>query len=366
MSNETALVPANVYDIVEYQKAQFCNVLSTESISWDREKQFAIQALQANDFLNDTAWKNPTTLQNAIINIANIGISLNPALKHAYLVPRGGAVCLDVSFMGILHIAQKSGAISWGQAKIVYENDDYVNTGVDTAPRHEQKTFGDKGAIVGVYCTVKLPNGDYLTEEMDMAVIEKIKGASKSAKGPWKAWPEEMMRKAVVKRASKYWPACDRVGYAVDMLNKQEGNEERIETKPEMKTYTPDQKKYFDQLIENSDALGMYVFSCSFDLTDASSDGASIWISLLHSFEKGMKGRYGDIVKALRRSGFELIETYTASIEENLGIDDSAVIELISELDSEAINIISGKINNEMIGDFNRLVAENTNNPLNR
>lgn len=358
MSTEVA-APTNVYDIIEHQKASFCSVLSTESITWDREKQFAIQALQANKHLNDIAWGNQATLQNAIINIANIGISLNPALKHAYLVPRNKSVCLDISFMGLLHIAQKSGAILWGQAKIVYKNDDYTNTGVDTAPNHGQQTFGEKGPIVGVYCTVKLPNGDYLTEEMDMDVINKIKGASKAANGPWKTWPEEMMRKAVVKRASKYWPASDRVGYAVDMLNQQEGNEAPIETKPEMKTYTQDQKSYFDQMIEKGDALGMFIFSCAFDLTDASGDGAAIWISLLHSFEKGTKGKYGEIVKGLRRSGGDTFNIYLSTIEAKLGIDDSGILELLEELDDNTIKILGDKIDNEMIGDFNKLVANN-------
>lgn len=228
--NQLAKVePTNVYDIVESQQWMFTQVLSTDEISWNKECQFAIQALEKNKTLNQTAWNNKSSLQNAIINVASIGISLNPALKHAYLVPRDGGVCLDISFMGLLSLAQKSGAISWGQAKLVYANDHYENTGVDTAPLHKQQTFGEKGEIVGTYCTVKLPNGDYLTEEMDIATLDKIKNASKAANGPWKTWPEEMMRKAVVKRASKYWPQCDRISEAVSLLNNQDGNTDQIE-----------------------------------------------------------------------------------------------------------------------------------------
>lgn len=350
--------PTNVYEIVERQESQFASVLSTEAISWNKESQFAMQLLQANDFLNKTAWNNQSSLKNAIINIASIGISLNPALKHAYLVPRGGAVCLDISFMGILSIAQKSGSIVWGQAKLVYANDKYVNTGVDTAPTHKQQTFGDKGVIVGVYCTVKLPSGDYLTEEMDMATIDKIKNASKAKDGPWKTWPEEMMRKAVVKRGSKYWPDTERLSATTDMLNKQEGNEEAIQpTSPNTGEFTSGQKEYLDQLIEKGDALEMYVFSSSFDLTDASGAGANVWISLMHSFEKGQKGKYQDIVKALKRSGEDIFNEYLTSIESKLGVDDIAVAEIVEGMTTDTLKLIESKLNPEMIMEFNKVVS---------
>lgn len=236
--------PANVYEVVERQHQKFMQVLSTDEINWHKELQFANQALQSNEFLNKAAWSNQDGLKNAIINVASIGISLNPAMKHAYLVPRKGVVCLDISFMGLLHLAQKSGSILWGQSKLVYANDHYQNTGVDTAPKHQQQTFGDKGEIVGVYCTVKLPCGDYLTEEMDIATLNKIKAASSAANGPWKTWPEEMMRKAVVKRGSKYWPQTDRMSAAVNLLNNDEGNEAGINGE---KDITPAQPEGYPQ-----------------------------------------------------------------------------------------------------------------------
>jgi len=341
--------PANVYEVVELQKERFASVLSTEAVNWNKESQFAIQALQKNKYLNDIAWNNQASLQNAIINVASIGISLNPALKHAYLVPRDSGVCLDVSFMGLMSIAQKSGSIAWGQAKLVYANDVYKNTGVDTAPSHEQQTFGDKGDIVGVYCTVKLANGDYLTEEMDIDALNKIRNASKANNGPWKTWPEEMMRKSVVKRASKYWPQSERVSHAVDMLNQQEGNLEILNpTSPETADYTDDQKKYYDQLISKSDSLGMYVLLTNID--------ESVRNNLYHSFEKGSKGRYQKIVDGLYTQGYKLLLNCITSIEQNLGGDDFAVIEIIEGMDIDTIRLIENQLNPEMVMEFNKVI----------
>ena len=109
----------NVFDIVATQEQSFREIDCDDKILWQKESQFAIQALQANDYLNKIAWGNRESLKNAIINVASIGISLNPASKHAYLVPRDNKVCLDISYMGLLHLAVKSGSVAWGQSKLV-------------------------------------------------------------------------------------------------------------------------------------------------------------------------------------------------------------------------------------------------------
>jgi recombination protein RecT len=213
---------SNLVQYISEQESLFTPVLSDESVSWEKEKQFAIQALSSNDYLARIATSNTTSLQNAIINIASIGISLNPALKHAYLVPRKGGVCLDLSYMGLLHLAQSSGVILWGQCKIVRSNDTYQNQGLSKEPSHLSNTFGDRGEIVGAYCTVKTIDGDYLTEEMNITEIYEIRARSeafKTGNGPWKTDEGEMIKKTVVKRAYKYWPKCERLGEAIQMLN---------------------------------------------------------------------------------------------------------------------------------------------------
>lgn len=221
--NQQVTVPSMVLD----NESFFSKALTSNEISWQKESQFAIQALGNNDFLAKAAFNNQISMQNAIINIAAIGISLNPALKHAYLVPRklgnNMSVCLDISYQGLMHIAMESGAIEWGQAKLVYKNDTYTNNGIDKAPTHAQDTFGDKGEIVGVYCTVKTKTGDFLTEEMDIEAIRKVQNASKAKTGPWSNWWEEMARKTVVKRAYKYWPKAENVGKAIEAINEHEG-----------------------------------------------------------------------------------------------------------------------------------------------
>lgn len=217
----------SIIEFVQQQEPLFCNALTDQTITWAKESQFAIQAFQRNDSLAKVAMENPASAQNAIINVAAIGITLNPASKLAYLVPRNGFVCLDISYMGLMHLAQATQAIEWGQCKLVHAKDVYKSNGLDTPPTHEYNAFSDRGDVIGGYCTVKTASGDYLTEEMKLDEIKAVEATSKSRNGPWKTWWDEMARKTIVKRASKYWPRRERLDQAIDYVNTEarEGND---------------------------------------------------------------------------------------------------------------------------------------------
>lgn len=218
-----ALVPAQQFLMAQEQ--QFQAVLSDDRINFAKECQFALQHLSNNDFTRQVAMKNQESFRNAIINVAAIGISLNPAAKLAYLVPRKGTVCLDIGYLGLEHLAIESGSVLWVQTKLVHSNDTYVNTGINTAPEHHYSAFGKRGDIVGCYCVAKVHDGSFLTEEMSIEEIHRIRSRSESfTKGnmsPWKTDEGEMIRKTVIKRASKSWPKKARLDAAIDMLNQQ-------------------------------------------------------------------------------------------------------------------------------------------------
>lgn len=232
-----------IIEFVEKQEPFFTPKIVDNAVYWDKEKQFAIQAFQSNDYLAKIALSNPVAAQNAIINVAAIGITLNPAQKLAYLVPRNGSICLDISYMGLMHLAMETGSIRWGQAVIVYSNDVFKRIGIDKAPLHEVDEFGDRGEPVGAYCVVKTSDGDYLTETMKREAILKIRDRSQGYKSgkqsPWNTDELEMWRKTVVKRASKYWPKVERLNAAIEYINTT--NDEGYEKEPVMPHYTEEQ-----------------------------------------------------------------------------------------------------------------------------
>jgi recombination protein RecT len=124
-------------------------ITAHNAVNWAAEANYAMQLLAANDYALKIAMAKPVSVQNALRNAAAIGVSLNPASKNAYLVPRGGAICLDISYMGLLHLAMSTGSIEWGQSKLVYANDSYENLGIDQAPSHKYNAFGARGELVG-------------------------------------------------------------------------------------------------------------------------------------------------------------------------------------------------------------------------
>jgi recombination protein RecT len=211
-------------DIVYSVEKDF-NQVNEYKMNFLKEAQFALQLLQGNDYLIKAAQTNPSALEYAIINLASIGISLNPALKEAYLVPRGGKICLDISYIGLTKLATDTGAIEWVQAEIVKKNDAFEYQGVGKAPIHKMNPFSDRGEVIGVYCVARLSSGESLSTIMSKQECDAIRDKSSQAakSGPWVGFYEEMLKKTVIKRASKLWPKSERVQKAASVLDEHEG-----------------------------------------------------------------------------------------------------------------------------------------------
>lgn len=215
---------ATIEQYVYGAETNFQSMLVDRSLNFEREAGFAIQVLTASDYIMNLAVKDRQSVVNAVTNIAAIGISLNPAKKQAYLVPRKGKVCLDISYMGLIDLAIQSGSIMWAQAELVHASDAFTLNGFDKPPTHSFNPFSkERGEVVGAYVVVKTHSGDYLTACMSVDDINAIKNRSESVKAgkssPWDTDYGEMAKKTVVKRAYKYWPKSDRLDQAIHHLN---------------------------------------------------------------------------------------------------------------------------------------------------
>jgi recombination protein RecT len=216
---------------IEASKKMFLDISkkTDTAMVFEVESQFALQSIQRNDYIASIANKNLDSLRNAIINVASVGLSLNPVTAYAYLVPRENQICLDVSYKGLIKLATDSGSILWARADLVYENDDFKYLGPASIPKHEADVFAkDRGPFVGCYCICKTKEGDILVEVMSAAEINLVKDSSKAKQAgtPWVKWFGEMAKKTVIKRASKTWPRSDkneRLAKAISVINEHEG-----------------------------------------------------------------------------------------------------------------------------------------------
>lgn len=227
MSNALAIITGEIANA----RDDFARVSVDQNINFERESGFAIQVLQNNEYALSCAMKNKQSVINAVTNIAAIGISLNPARKQAYLVPRDGKICLDISYMGLRDIAVASGSVLWAHAEIVREHDIYTPGKLGEQPTHEFKRFSkeaERGDIIGVYVVAKIHSGDFLVTEMSLEEVYRVRDRSEGWKAfvakkikstPWHSDEGEMIKKTVIKRAYKGWPKTERMDYAMDRLN---------------------------------------------------------------------------------------------------------------------------------------------------
>lgn len=343
----------NVAELIERTQERFVQI-APETMRFDAERGYALQALSGNDYLTRVAMENKTSLLQAMHNVAGIGLSLNPAEKLCYLVPRKqgkgkpSAVCLDISYMGFCRLATNSGSVQWIQAEVVYSNDEFRLNGVGERPTHNFDPFAteeQRGEFVGVYCVAKTADGDYLTTPMSAEEVNRIRDKSEAWKAhvekgytcPWVTHPNEMRKKTVVKRAFKMWPKTDkhsleRMALAVQSSHEAEGYED-IVTAPKLTPATGGQKEHFDQLIESENALEMYVF--------LSTIGESARNDLYHSFEKGTKGKYQRVVDSLYAKGASEFEDYLALFGDAIRAgDDLAIQENVEELSESVIDYL--------------------------
>lgn len=204
-----------ISEIVQTTRPQFEELARIHGVmNFKEEAAFALQLLQDNDYLARVAAGNPDSLKRAILNVAIIGLSLNPYKRQAYLVPRKGKVCLDIGYVGYVQQAIDMGAIKFAVAELVYENDQFEFLGITQAPYHKFKPFEDRGRKLGGYVITKLFDDSVLVSYMPLDEIHAIRNRSDS----WKAYKEkgtnciwvtdenEMIKKTLIKRARKSWP----------------------------------------------------------------------------------------------------------------------------------------------------------------
>jgi recombination protein RecT len=322
-------------------------------LNWEQECLFAKQQIMKSDgYSLKVAQGNPASLKNAICNISAIGISLNPALAHAYLVPRGGAICLDVSYRGLVYLATQCGAIQWAKAELVYANDEFTWNGIMDAPEHKANPFADRGEVTGGYCLAKLPDGSIMTDVMSRAELDKIKNTSKAKDGPWKNWETEMQKKSLIKRASKSFPQTGdrkRIDTAIEVINEHEGF---IEHEAPEVTFSTEQDQEYKKCVEEGDFFNLAGLITSLD-SESQLQLNSLYAPVGEQGTKmAVRKAFGDNLKEGRMN----LESAIHNIREFLeaGFDDD-IAEILSESSQWTIEHIMSNVSIEQRAALNRI-----------
>ena len=224
------------------------------------EARFALTAISNSKLLLKC---DPDTIKDSMVNLAAMGLSLNPAAQQAALIPRwntkkGAFDCTaSPQYRGLMKLATDTGLITNITAEVVFrcEEDSFdVDLGSRPFLKHKPKLFApaeervldlrnlEANRMIGSYCIAHLRDSEYPhITVMDLTEVLAIANASdafnprkkgREPSGPWVYWGGEMVKKAVIRRGSKQWPLSDDAKYqqlltAIDVDNTAEANEQR-------------------------------------------------------------------------------------------------------------------------------------------
>ncbi|MES2285801.1 MAG: RecT family recombinase [Bacteroidota bacterium] len=174
------------------------------------ELGFASMIIQNNDALKKC---DIDSIVNAVINVARTGITLNPVLKLAHLVPRAGKCVLDFDYKGLVKVLKDNKCLKDIQAIIVYEDEDFKESNSQIIAHSHTKVYAHtedahkKRIVKGVYCQVLLMDNTVIYTQFmpywEILKTEKVSMAAGTSYSPWKTWREEMIKKTKIKRDFK-------------------------------------------------------------------------------------------------------------------------------------------------------------------
>lgn len=200
---QQAQLAAQVRQDLQRMAQEFEAVLP-QQIPAERFIRTAITAVQQDPDLLRT---DRRSLLGACMKAAQDGLLLDK--REATLVIYSNKAQYIPMVAGILKKVRQSGQISSIAAHVVYERDEFdYQLGDEERIYHKPNILQDRGQPVAVYCIARTIDGGAFREVMSVAQVEKVRARSRSAnKGPWATDWDEMARKTVVRRLSKYLPS---------------------------------------------------------------------------------------------------------------------------------------------------------------
>lgn len=198
---------------------------------------YAIDALKKSTQLQKCSEES---FIQSIKDVATLGLTLNPKLGQAYLIPRRNVCCADIGYLGMISMLYEYKAAKDVFAYVIYEGDDFEFDFIENkpsiyTPHHVLKK--KRGAEIGAFaCAVKFDDyKQYVympieriqeiaesTEAYKYAMAQKSKGESS-----YTIWDSsnrgEMIKKTIIRYLFKMLPkneALSELGAIMELHDK--------------------------------------------------------------------------------------------------------------------------------------------------
>lgn len=191
-------------------KAQIAMALP-KHITPDRFIRVSLTAMQKTPKLLDCS---QGSLFQALLTCSQLGIE--PDGRMAHLIPYGNVCQLIIDYKGLSSLAMRSGEILPPHADVVCENDLFEYDRGEVK-KHVIDFRNPRGKAYAVYAIVRYKEGGEKAECMSMDEVDAIRKRSKaSGSGPWVTDYNEMAKKTVFRRLSKWLPLSPEFRDAVE------------------------------------------------------------------------------------------------------------------------------------------------------
>jgi len=239
----TTKQPKTVRDLL--QGKEFKDALRAVLPRAMRPDRFVRVALTAMMRTPDLAECSRESLFKALLDLSSYG--LEPDGRRAHLIPfRNKKMCscghemdthrgqdcsrcecrhrrtlvecqLIIDYKGLAELVRRSGDVSYIHADVVYGADEWsYGYGTEAHLRHKP-SMKDRGERVAFYSYVRLKDGSEDFIVMSPVEVDKIRERSKASEsGPWVTDYDEMGKKTVFRRHSKWLPLSVEVRKAVE------------------------------------------------------------------------------------------------------------------------------------------------------
>ena len=205
--------PKTIRDLImgESAKRQFAAALP-KHLTPDRFVRVALTAFNKTPKLLECSQQS---ILSCLLDCSALG--LEPDGRKAHLIPYGTSCTLLVDYKGLVELARRSGQISDIHADIVCENDTFDYSFGTEGKLFHRPALSERGKVTAAYSFVKLKDGSVSYEVMSMDEINAIQKRSKAgSSGPWKTDWNEMAKKTVFRRHSKWLPLSSEFQEAVE------------------------------------------------------------------------------------------------------------------------------------------------------
>jgi recombination protein RecT len=134
-------------------------------------------------------------------------LGLEPDGRRAHLIPYGDKCQLIIDYKGIVDLVRRSGEVAYIHADVVCEHDEFDYAFGTGAFLKHKPNLKKRGAPKCVYSYVRLKDGAEDFDVMSVEDVDAVKRKSRSSgSGPWVDHWNEMAKKTVFRRHSKWLP----------------------------------------------------------------------------------------------------------------------------------------------------------------